>query len=591
MAATVEISAVLAGFPEAVAGLQKVGATAVKAGTDAARASADTAKAAQQATATVVGQQQTQQKAFEATARSTLGARQAFSSFAATLSGTSALLSLFARNNEALQRQLEVVAIASSAAGMSVRVLGAALRFVVTPIGAVVTAIAGAIAIFTHWETVQNAVVAAAIKTWTALGQFFSRLFGSMGSMASGLGKILFGAFTFDWGLITQGTNQIKAGLGELGQLAIDTGRQFAAGFQSALQALEALLGGLTQVGTKIEEFGLTPLELKLGKLGEAWGDLGKDIAEAQKLAADLARQEADRILTHQEEIQKGLLDSTLDRIEREREAQRQANDVAAQELENIGRLQQEIGARALEQSRTLAMAFAESFKSQMMTVQSVGQAMATSLVAGIQTVSNAIAQAIVFGEDLGETFANVIKNVAASVISMLIQIGIQQLASAILGATIGAKTLAADLGRHAATTFAGAFSAVVGIPIIGPAIAPGVAAASVTAMLAGAAASFATGSASGLALGATGAAGIAQGGLEEVPARDTFLLHRGERVLSRRQNVALEEFMAEGMGPGRRRAIIVHNHFEGPMFWDEITYERFIRGLAKDLQLRLRTA
>jgi hypothetical protein len=543
MAATLEISAVLSGFPEVVAGLQRVGATAVKAGTDAARSSADTAKAGQAATAAVVGQQQTQQKAFEATARSALGVRQAFSSFAATLSGTSALLSLFARNNEALQRQLEVVAIASAAAGMSVRVLGAALRFVVTPIGAVVTAVAAAVAIFTHWETVQNAVVAAAIKTWTALGQFFGRLFGSIGSMASGLGQILFGAFTLDWSRIQAGTEQIRKGLGELGQLAIDTGRQFAAGFQSALQALEALLGGLTKVGTQIEEFGLTPLEMRLGDLGKAWGDLGKDIAEAQRLAGDMARQEAEKILTHHEEVQAGLLASTLERIAREREAAAAAQAVADLELENMRLLQEQIGQQMLTQMTAVWKGLTDFATKQWEQIKT--------------SFSESVATMIVTGESFRESLADVWKRVVIDALAAIIKIAIEFIARAVAMAVAGAAAQGALKGGF-----------------VGALVEAGLTAAKV---IAATVAAFAAGKAA--------AAAFAQGGLEAVPATATFKLHRGERVLSRRQNVALEEFMAEGMAPGRQRAIEIHYHFEGATIFDEITWERHIRRVNRDLR------
>lgn len=162
------------------------------------------------------------------------------------------------------------------------------------------------------------------------------------------------------------------------------------------------------------------------------------------------------------------------------------------------------------------------------------------------QGVGDSIASAIVFGEDLSKSLQNVLKSIAASVISALIQIGIQRLVQFVLTSQIQAKETASRMAGLSATTFAGAFSSTVAIPIIGPIIAPGVAAASTSAMLAGAAASGAAGAAVG-----TGIAGIAHGGLENVPEDATFFLKQGERVLAPNQNRDLTDFMDGGGNRG----------------------------------------
>lgn len=160
------------------------------------------------------------------------------------------------------------------------------------------------------------------------------------------------------------------------------------------------------------------------------------------------------------------------------------------------------------------------------------------------QGIGDSIASAIVFGEDLADSLQNVLKSIAASVISTLIQIGIQRLVQFVLASQIQAKETSSRMASLTATTFAGAFSATAAIPIIGPIIAPGVAAASTSAMLAGAAASGAAGAAAGSAI-----AGIAHGGLENVPEDATFFLKQGERVLAPNQNRDLENFMQDGGG------------------------------------------
>lgn len=161
-----------------------------------------------------------------------------------------------------------------------------------------------------------------------------------------------------------------------------------------------------------------------------------------------------------------------------------------------------------------------------------------------IQSVSDGIAQVIVEGGSFRDMFNNVAKQVLQNLLSMLVKLGIQRLILA--GLTKGAiatesmSQMSAETGR----TFASAFASTAAIPIIGPALAPGVAAASTSAMLAGAVAAAAAGSGVGAAIGA-------HGGMTNVPSEQTYLLDRGERVLSPNQNSDLKEFMSSGGGGG----------------------------------------
>lgn len=164
-----------------------------------------------------------------------------------------------------------------------------------------------------------------------------------------------------------------------------------------------------------------------------------------------------------------------------------------------------------------------------------------------VQGMGDAVAQSIVYGESLSSALGGVVKSVAANVISMLVKMGIQRIAQALLGRALLVEEASSRMGVLTAETYAGAFAATAAIPVIGPAIAPGVAAAATAAMLSG---SVAVGAA-GAALGA-GIAGVAHGGMEDVPKESTYLLDKGERVLSPRQNRDLEEFMARsGNGGG----------------------------------------
>lgn len=159
-----------------------------------------------------------------------------------------------------------------------------------------------------------------------------------------------------------------------------------------------------------------------------------------------------------------------------------------------------------------------------------------------IQSISDGIAQVIVAGGSFRDMFREVGKQVLQQLISMMIKLGIQRLILA--GLTKGAiatesmSQMSAETGR----TFASAFASTAAIPIIGPALAPGVAAASVSAMLSGAVGAAAAGSGVGAAIGA-------HGGMTNVPSEQTYLLDRGERVLSPNQNSDLKDFMSTGGG------------------------------------------
>lgn len=154
----------------------------------------------------------------------------------------------------------------------------------------------------------------------------------------------------------------------------------------------------------------------------------------------------------------------------------------------------------------------------------------------------DAFGQAIVYGESLSSAFGELTKKIAASLISALVQVGIERIAQWLLAQVLLVKESSSRMGVLTAETFAGAFAATAAIPIIGPIIAPGVATTATAAMLSGAAAAGATGAAVG-----AGLAGIAHGGMDNVPSEATYLLDKGERVLSPRQNKDLTDFMDRG--------------------------------------------
>lgn len=168
-----------------------------------------------------------------------------------------------------------------------------------------------------------------------------------------------------------------------------------------------------------------------------------------------------------------------------------------------------------------------------------------------IDTISQGIGAAIASGTSLAQVFQRIGRQVLGQLIGMLVKMGVQRLLfSALTKGAITSESVSA-LAASNALVFSNAFASTAAIPIIGPFIAPGVAAAASAANLAGSAAS----GAAGASLGAT--VGIAHGGLTNVPRESTFLLDKGERVLSPNQNRDFTDFIG---GNGGGSGISVEN-------------------------------
>ena len=161
------------------------------------------------------------------------------------------------------------------------------------------------------------------------------------------------------------------------------------------------------------------------------------------------------------------------------------------------------------------------------------------------EAVSTGIAQAagaaIFEAKSMGEALSALMKSIAQTIVVALIKVAVQRLILMAKNLFAGTTETIARMGQLAMQTYAGAFAATAAIPYVGPAIAPGVAAASTAAMLAGSAAAKVAGM----------AAGAAHGGLTNVPKEQTYLLDKGERVLSPNQNQELMDFIRSGGGGG----------------------------------------
>lgn len=151
--------------------------------------------------------------------------------------------------------------------------------------------------------------------------------------------------------------------------------------------------------------------------------------------------------------------------------------------------------------------------------------------------IAQAAGAAIFESANIGEAFKSLMKSVLQTTVVTLIKVGVERLILMAKNLWAGMTENVTRMGQLSQQTYAGAFAATAAIPIVGPALAPAVAAASTAVMLAGSAG----------AKGAGMAAGAGHGGLTNVPKEQTYLLDRGERVLSPQQNRDLVEFMSVG--------------------------------------------
>jgi tape measure domain-containing protein len=156
----------------------------------------------------------------------------------------------------------------------------------------------------------------------------------------------------------------------------------------------------------------------------------------------------------------------------------------------------------------------------------------------------------------LEESIASLAEGMARSVVSALGEMAAQWLAYQAVQMIVGKSTQAA-----AATTLSfnamasqqlaaiNAFASTAAIPVVGPAMAPAAATAAIAAT------SPMVAAVSSLAL-----AGMAHDGIDSIPKEGTWLLDKGERVVDRRTNEDLKDFLSESGKTGRGDVTIETN-------------------------------
>ncbi|MEX1941499.1 phage tail tape measure protein [Pseudomonas aeruginosa] len=159
--------------------------------------------------------------------------------------------------------------------------------------------------------------------------------------------------------------------------------------------------------------------------------------------------------------------------------------------------------------------------------------------------VGDGIASMIMDGESLADVFKNIAQTMATSIINALAQMAAQwlvyQAVQLVVGKTAQSTAAIGLVANAQATAFQAqlaAFASTAAIPVVGPGLAPGAAAAAAAAtapMVAG--------------VSSAAFAGIAHGGIDNIPKESTWLLDAGERVLSPNQNRDLTAFLSRAGG------------------------------------------
>jgi hypothetical protein len=157
--------------------------------------------------------------------------------------------------------------------------------------------------------------------------------------------------------------------------------------------------------------------------------------------------------------------------------------------------------------------------------------------------------------ESLGDAARGMFEGLARSVVNALGEMAAQWLAYQAVQLLVGKTTQASAASAMTFNAMASqqmaainAFASTAAIPIVGPAMAPAAAAAALAAT------TPMVGAVSSLAL-----AGMAHDGIDNIPKEGTWLLDRGERVVDRRTNSDLKDYLADRKGGGGAPQITIH--------------------------------
>jgi tape measure domain-containing protein len=173
--------------------------------------------------------------------------------------------------------------------------------------------------------------------------------------------------------------------------------------------------------------------------------------------------------------------------------------------------------------------------------------------------VGDAFESMIFDSQSLGDAVSSLAEGMARSIVNALGQMAAQWLAYQVVQLATGKATQASAAATIAANATAmsmvagiNAFASAAAIPIVGWAAAPGAMAAAmaVTGPMAAAASAAAL-------------SGMAHDGIDSIPSEGTWLLDKGERVVDRRTNSDLKDFLSDGEGKNSGSPNITVNMIE----------------------------
>jgi len=224
--------------------------------------------------------------------------------------------------------------------------------------------------------------------------------------------------------------------------------------------------------------------------------------------------------------------------------------DMMISKLQTIGDAASESAQKTTVAAKTFSqemLQLTNDFKNQAGTItHQLASGLFDMMTNAAGTIGDTFAQVIVEGGSMADALQNIARNVLKTLLGMLIKIGVQRLILAGIEKAAITSQASAQLASGLAQTYTNSFASAAAIPLYGWAMAPAVAATNLGLATAGAAGAAAAGAGLGAGIG-----GAAHGGMDYVPKEQTFLLNKGERVVSPQQNKDLTSYLSQQRSGG----------------------------------------
>lgn len=298
---------------------------------------------------------------------------------------------------------------------------------------------------------------------------------------------------------------------------------------------------------------GATPAQIASARAALEAVDAYERQAEAIKLAND-AQEQTNRDAASIIESLRTEEEAIRDSYERRREIILNATLLTEQEKNDaIMRLKQDHDEQMIQANGSYWERYLAAAEQ---NLQSLDELSGTMLENLSSRFGSAFESMVFDANSLRDAVSGMAEGMARSVVNALGEMAAQWLAYQVVQMVVGKGTQASAAGAMTFNAMASqqlaainAFASTAAIPIVGPAMAPAAATAAIAAT------SPMVAAVSSLAL-----AGMAHDGIDSIPSEGTWLLDKGERVVDRRTNADLKEFLAEGGSGGGKGDVIINN-------------------------------